>query len=151
VPRELDMARAAVESLVRQVATLNRAQQAAAADAARAAAAAQQRSDEAAAAAAALRADTDALRAGLAEAREGAAREAEELRRRLEQQLAAHRAAVDDALQVGHSCEENGEIGQGIARRVPGTAPAPWCRGWGVRGRMHGAFQVCGGAAHCSL
>ena len=102
MPRELDMARAAVESLVRQVAPHPPAQQApAAAPAPRAAAAAARQQEEAAAAAAMLRAEVEALRAGLAEARGGAAQAAEELRRWVGQQLQAHRAAVEEAVQVG--------------------------------------------------
>jgi hypothetical protein len=101
VPRELDMARAAVESLVRQVATLNRAQQAAAADAARAAARRQAWEEGAAGGLAALREELEALRCGLGDAREGADAALSACRQRLEQQLQAHREAVDEAVQVG--------------------------------------------------
>lgn len=98
------MARAAVESLVRQVASLNRAQHAAAADASRRAAAADAAGAEADAALAAAGAEAGALRAALAEAREAAAEGERELRRWVSEQLAAHRAAVDEAVQVRGRC-----------------------------------------------
>ncbi|GBF98798.1 hypothetical protein Rsub_11380 [Raphidocelis subcapitata] len=99
VPRELDMARAAVESLVRQIGALHRAQQSGASEAARREARAQQWRDGVDAALAGLRAEVDSLRRGLADARDCAAAAAEAAAVRVERQLAAHREAVDEAVQ----------------------------------------------------
>jgi len=101
VPRELDMARAAVESLVRQVATLNRTQQAAAAEASRAAARQQQWQDEMGVTLAGVRAEIGGLQSAVADVRSGTDEALESTRRWVEQQLAAHRDAVEAAVQVG--------------------------------------------------
>ncbi|KAI8467417.1 MAG: hypothetical protein J3K34DRAFT_430593, partial [Monoraphidium minutum] len=108
---------------------------AAAADAAGRAAAAQQWRDDTGAALGALRAELEAARVGLADAREGAARAQEELRGWVAQQLQAHRAAVDEAVQ---SVSREARAESGTARAEVAAASAAGLRqleAW-VRGEM---------------